>query len=66
MNNELSTRAEVVSATRDEQGMNTAEYAVGTVSACSFAGILYKILTSDWAQGLLQDLFGKVVDILPF
>lgn len=51
---------------RDEQGMTTAEYAVGTVSACSFAGILYKILTSEFGQQLLQSLLNKVMDILPF
>jgi len=51
---------------RDERGMTTAEYAVGTVSACSFAGILYKILTSGFGQQLLQGLLNKVMDILPF
>jgi hypothetical protein len=28
-----------------EAGMTTAEYAVGTVAACGFAGVLYKVLT---------------------
>ncbi len=51
---------------RDERGMTTAEYAVGTVSACSFAGILYKILTSGFGQQLLEGLLDKVMDILPF
>jgi len=51
---------------RDERGMTTAEYAVGTVSACSFAGILYKILTSGFGQQLLQGLLNNVMDILPF
>lgn len=39
-----------------EAGMTTAEYAVGTVAACGFSGILYKILTSDAVMGLLQRL----------
>ena len=30
-----------------EAGMTTAEYAVGTVAACGFAGVLYKVITSD-------------------
>ncbi len=51
---------------RDEKGMNTAEYAVGTVGACGFAGILYQILTSGWGQGLLQGIFEKVTGLLPF
>lgn len=51
---------------RDEKGMTTAEYAVGTVSACGFAGILYKILTSGFGEQLLTGLLNKVLDILPF
>jgi hypothetical protein len=51
---------------RDEKGMNTAEYAVGTVGACGFAGLLYQILTSGWGQSLLQNLFDKITDVLPF
>ncbi|MBA2444988.1 MAG: DUF4244 domain-containing protein [Nocardioidaceae bacterium] len=46
--------------------MTTAEYAVGTVSACGFAGILYKILTSDFGQSLLEGLLDKVTSLLPF
>lgn len=29
-----------------DRGMSTAEYAVGTVAAAAFAGLLFKILTS--------------------
>ncbi len=29
-----------------EAGMTTAEYAVGTVAACGFGGVLYKVVTS--------------------
>ncbi|MDX6298505.1 MAG: hypothetical protein QOI51_2362 [Nocardioidaceae bacterium] len=59
--------AHVVTAlrSRGEKGMTTAEYAVGTVSACSFAGILYKILTSGFGQTLLQTLLNKVMSVLP-
>ena len=51
---------------RTEEGMNTAEYAVGTVGACGFATILYKLLTSDFGQNLLTSIFDKVVNLLPF
>jgi hypothetical protein len=53
-------------ARRDELGMSTAEYAVGTVSACGFAGLLFKLLTSDFGQSLLKNIFDKVLGILPF
>jgi hypothetical protein len=49
-----------------EEGMTTAEYAVGTVSACSFAGLLFKLLTSDFGQSLLQGLLSKILGLLPF
>ena len=31
---------------KSDAGMSTAEYAVGTVAACGFGGILYKVVTS--------------------
>ncbi len=40
-----------------ERGMTTAEYAVGTVASCSFAGVLIKLLTSDWAKSILKAIF---------
>ena len=46
-----------------EAGMTTAEYAVGTVAACGFGGILYKILTSDEVQDMLRDLIAKAFGI---
>jgi hypothetical protein len=48
---------------RNELGMSTAEYAVGTVGACGFGGLLYELLTSDWAQSLLQSIFEKALSI---
>jgi hypothetical protein len=39
---------------RSDQGMNTAEYAVGTLAAVAFAGILLTVLTSDTVQSALQ------------
>jgi Protein of unknown function (DUF4244) len=48
---------------RNELGMSTAEYAVGTVGACGFGGLLYELLTSDWAQALLQSIFEKALSI---
>jgi Protein of unknown function (DUF4244) len=58
----------VVAAPRSwaEEGMTTAEYAVGTVSACSFAGLLFKLLTSDFGQSLLEGLLSKITGLLPF
>lgn len=51
---------------RDERGMTTSEYAVGTVGACGVAGVLYELANSDWFNNLFRDVIGGVVDLLPF
>ena len=40
----------------DEDGMSTAEYAVGTVAACAFAAVLYRVVTGDAVVSGLTDL----------
>lgn len=47
-----------------ERGMTTAEYAVGTVAACGFGGILYKLLTSDAVMDLLGGVIEKAFGVL--
>ena len=49
--------ARLAAATADaEAGMATAEYAVATVAACGFGGILFKVITSPEVLGLLRDV----------
>jgi hypothetical protein len=65
----MSTIATVATVTkaalrRSERGMTTAEYAVGTVAACGFGGVLYKLLTSDTVVKMLTDLVRRAFDIL--
>ncbi len=52
---------EAVQQRRDDVGMATAEYAVGTVAACGFAGILYKLLTSDKVTTLLTEVIKRAI-----
>lgn len=54
----------VAALRRSDRGMTTAEYAVGTVAACGFGGILYKLLTSDTVMGLLTDLVRRAFGVL--
>ena len=37
----------------DERGLTTAEYAVGTVAAAGFGGVLIKVLTSPEVRNLI-------------
>jgi hypothetical protein len=46
---------------RSDSGMTTAEYAVGTVAACGFGGILYKLLTSDSVVKMLKDIIKRAL-----
>ncbi|MFC3999951.1 DUF4244 domain-containing protein [Nocardiopsis sediminis] len=46
----------VVPAVGRDRGMSTAEYAVGTVTACAFAAVLYVILTSSEVRDTLTQI----------
>jgi hypothetical protein len=46
-----------------DAGMTTAEYAVGTVAACGFAGVLYKVVTSDSVSRMLHDLVERALSV---
>ena len=41
---------------RDETAMSTAEYAVGTVGACTIAGVLVHLGGQDWFIDLLRSI----------
>ena len=49
---------------RDQRGMTTAEYAVGTVASCGFAGLLIELLKSDWANSVLKQIFDTAISWL--
>ncbi|NIL41555.1 DUF4244 domain-containing protein [Salinispora arenicola] len=44
-----------------DAGMNTAEYAVGTLAAVAFAGLLLKVLTSDSVQSALTAVIDRAL-----
>jgi hypothetical protein len=49
---------------RGDHGMTTAEYAVGTVAACGFGGVLYKIVTSEPIMHLVESLISHALHFL--
>jgi len=49
---------------RCDRGMTTAEYAVGTVAACGFGGLLLELLTSDSVRSLLSDVIHNAFSFL--
>lgn len=50
---------EIVRRLAAEDGMSTAEYAVGTVAACGFGGVLVKLLSSPDVQQVLWKVVEK-------
>ncbi|MFF7210662.1 DUF4244 domain-containing protein [Streptomyces sp. NPDC008238] len=46
-----------------ERGMTTAEYAVGTLAACGFAAVLYKVVTSGAVSSALSGLIKRALDV---
>ncbi|MBB6556509.1 DUF4244 domain-containing protein [Nonomuraea rubra] len=48
-------------ATHREHGMSTAEYAVGTIAACAFAALLFKVVSSPEVQEMLTSLIDRAL-----
>lgn len=46
-----------------DSGMSTAEYAVGTIAAAAFAGLLFKIVTSPQVRTLLTGIIKKALEL---
>ncbi|GAB3660233.1 hypothetical protein GCM10027589_21860 [Actinocorallia lasiicapitis] len=46
-----------------DAGMSTAEYAVGTIAAAAFAGLLFKIVTSDEVRALLLNIINRALQL---
>ncbi|MFD9789589.1 DUF4244 domain-containing protein [Streptomyces sp. NPDC059070] len=53
----------VRSGVRGDTGMTTSEYAVGTIAACGFAAVLYKVVTSGAVTSALQSLVERALDV---
>ncbi|MEV4105321.1 DUF4244 domain-containing protein [Nonomuraea sp. NPDC049649] len=54
-------QAHLTGSARD-RGMSTAEYAVGTIAACAFAALLFKVVSSSEVQEMLSSLVGRALN----
>lgn len=43
-------------------GMTTSEYAVGTIAACAFAAVLYKVVNSGPVMSAMQSMIESALD----
>jgi hypothetical protein len=57
----LIARFQALRTEAADAGMSTAEYAVGTVAAVAFAGVLYKVLSSPTVQSALSAIITKAL-----
>ncbi|MED5802989.1 DUF4244 domain-containing protein [Gordonia sp. Z-3] len=54
--------AEVLRLITDDEGMSTAEYAIGTIAAAAFGAILYTVVTGDNIVSGLTGIIGKALN----
>ncbi|MGP3534750.1 DUF4244 domain-containing protein [Microbacterium sp. RD1] len=57
------TRARARRLFADETGAATAEYAIATMAAVAFAGLLVVIMRSDEVRGILTDLIRRALTV---
>ena len=50
--------------TQEDDGLSTAEYAVGTVAVAGLGGLLFKLLTSDAVRDLLWGVIQKAFSLV--
>jgi hypothetical protein len=62
--NEEKVKLRIHKMITSEEGMTTAEYAVGTVAAAGLGGLLLKMLTSPEVQELLWSIVQKAFSFL--
>ena len=55
--------SDVHSRSSDDTGAATAEYAIATMAAVAFAGLLVVIMRSDEVRGILTDLIRRALTV---
>lgn len=58
------SRTRIRPRSRRDDGITTAEYAVGTAAGAGFAGLLYTMLTGGLGERILTVLFDKALSML--
>jgi hypothetical protein len=48
---------------QDQRGTTTAEYAIGTLAACAFAVVLYKLVTGGTVSAALSGLLHRALSL---
>lgn len=63
MNNVIRrVRSSLIVVVVDEDGMSTAEYAIGTIAAAAFGAILYTVVTGNSIVGALTGIIDRALN----
>ncbi|MBW0101924.1 DUF4244 domain-containing protein [Pseudonocardia sp. KRD291] len=54
-------RTRLVGLVREDDGMSTVEYAIGTVAAAAFAAVLYAVVSGDSIVGALTGIVQRAL-----
>ncbi|MEV5647628.1 DUF4244 domain-containing protein [Nocardia sp. NPDC052254] len=55
-------RSRLIQAAMADDGMSTAEYAIGTIAAAAFGAVLYTVVTGDSIVNALTKIIDKALD----
>jgi len=55
--------ARLLARLRDDSGMSTVEYAIGTLAAAAFAAVLYAVVTGDSIVAALTGLVQRALQV---
>jgi hypothetical protein len=58
----LGARARVTRLLLEDDGMSTAEYAIGTIAAAAFGAVLYGVVTGDSIINALTGIIDKALN----
>ncbi len=58
----LDLRARILRAAVADDGMSTAEYAIGTIAAAAFGAVLYGVVTGDSIVNALTKIIDKALN----
>ena len=60
-----TTRRQLIAAAlrHPDRGTATAEYAIATLAACGFAGVLLTLLRSDQVRGMLMSIVHRALSL---
>ncbi|MEU3015566.1 DUF4244 domain-containing protein [Nocardia asteroides] len=58
----IGARTRITRLLLDDDGMSTAEYAIGTIAAAAFGAVLYGVVTGDSIVNALTQIIDKALN----